>query len=426
MKLSAKIITPCFLLLWPFLLKAQEHAITLVRTTENITPDGVLDEKIWGNTIEGNNFMQIEPHEGKGATAKTIFKAACNEKGIYIAIIMYISDPKQLRITALTRDFRYRDNDFVGILLDGFHDKRNAMVFGCNPEGAQWDELSFDDQLYDLNWDGLWRVGTRIYPDRWVAEFELPWKTLRYKSPGISQAWGLNIYRINRYNNESSAWAPFPRAYNPSRMDFAGELDSVNPPPLRANIQVTPYALFNHTNQSLADPYQHVLRYGGDLKYSINPNTVVDLTYRSDFAQAEADLQVSNTTRYSIYYPEKRSFFLENASFFGTGNISPASTGGHIQLQAFNSRTIGLDTSSIPITIQGAARLVHRSSNGNYGFIFAHQGDDQLNTSWLGTFRYSYNLGNSSRVGMLTNIDDHLSQGGNSFNLLTGRMALSA
>jgi hypothetical protein len=398
-----------------------KRTIQLTRTTENITPDGALSEKIWQTLPEGDNFTQVNPDEGKPATAKTVFKIVCNDKAIYVAVIMYTDNPGQLRITALTRDFTYQNNDFVSIDIDGFHDKRNAMVFGCNPAGAQWDELSFDDQLYDLNWDGLWRVGTKVFSNRWVAEFEIPWKTLRYKSPGQTQAWGLNIFRISRANNESSAWSPFPHAYNPTRMDFAGELDSINPPPLPANIQVTPYALFNHTNTNSANVYQRPFEYGGDLKYSITPNTVLDLTYKPDFAQAEADLEVNNTTRYSVYYPERRPFFLENASFFGPGlNVNGGGFGGDMEIQAFNSRTIGLDTSGIPITIQGAARLVHRSSTDNFGFIFAHQGDNDLNTSWLGTMRYSYNLGSESRVGLLTNIDDHLLPGGDDLNLVNG------
>jgi hypothetical protein len=398
-----------------------KHNIKLTRTTENITPDGLLDEKVWQKAPEGNNFIQVDPHEGKPATAKTVFKIVCNDKAIYIAVIMYVADPKQLRVTALTRDFTYPNNDFVSINIDGFHDKRNAMVFGCNPAGAQWDELAFDDQLYDLNWNGLWSVGVKIYSNRWVAEFEIPWKTLRYKSPGKTQTWGLNIFRINRANNELSAWAPFPHAYSVTRMDFAGELDSINPPPLPPNIQLTPYALFNHTNTASANVYQHPFEYGADLKYSITPSTVLDLTYRPDFAQAEADLEVNNTTRYSVYYPEKRAFFLENASFFGPGlNVNGGGFGGDMEIQAFNSRAIGLDTSGLPITIQGAVRLVHRSSTDNFGFIFAHQGDDDLNTAWLGTMRYSYNLGSESRVGLFTNIDDKLLPGEDDLNLVNG------
>ena len=399
----------------------QRHAIALIRTTENITPDGNLDEHSWQTAAEGSGFTQIDPHEGKPATAKTVFKIVCNDKAIYIAVIMYISDPKQLRITALTRDFSYLNNDFVSILIDGYHDKRNAMVFACNAKGAQWDELSFDDVLYDLNWDGLWRVGTKIYRDRWVAEFEIPWKTLRYKSPGQSQTWGFNIFRLNRSNNESSAWAPFPHAYNPTRMDFAGNLDSIAPPPLHSNIQALPFVLYNHTNGKVANPYQHPVEYGADLKWGITPNTVADVTYHPDFAQAEADLEVDNTTRYNVYYPEKRPFFLENASFFGGGlNINGGGYGGHMEIQAFNSRTIGLDTSGIPITIQGAARLVHRSSRDNYGFIFAREGDNDLNTAWLGTARYSYNLGSGSRVGVFTNIDGQVSSGRNNVNVVNG------
>jgi Domain of unknown function (DUF5916)/Carbohydrate family 9 binding domain-like len=399
----------------------RKHAIVLARTTENITPDGNLDEHGWQMATEAGDFTQIDPHEGKSATAKTVFKIVCNDKAIYIAVIMYIPDPKKLRITALTRDFSYLNNDFVSILIDGYHDKRNAMVFACNAKGAQWDELSFDDQLYDLNWDGLWRVGTKIYADRWVAEFEIPWKTLRYKSPGQRQTWGFNIYRLNRSNNESSAWAPFPHAYNPTRMDFAGSLDSINPPPLSTNIQVLPYALFNHIKGNVANPYRHPVEYGADLKWGITPNTVADLTYQPDFAQAEADLEVANTTRYNVYYPEKRPFFLENASFFGGGlNINGGGYGGHMEIQAFNSRTIGLDTSGIPITIEGATRLVHRSSRDNYGLILARQGDNDLNSAWLGTARYSYNLGSGSRMGLFGNIDDQVSPSRNNVNIVNG------
>ena len=192
------------------------------------------------------------------------------------------------------------------------------------------------------------------------------------------QNWGFNVYRNRRLTNEITAFSAFPRVFSSLRMDYAGVLKNLQPPPPKANIRIQPYLLGSFDSYKNFDstykPQSTNYKIGGDLKWAINPNAVLDLTANTDFAQADADLQVNNVSRFSVFFPEKRQFFLENASLFGV-NISqaPDYSGGSMHIQPFFSRTIGLDTSGNPIPIVGGGRFVYRSSKLNFGAIAMRQ-----------------------------------------------------
>ncbi len=313
--------------------------------------------------------------------------------------------------TDFIRDFDITRHDLVSLAFDGFNDHRNAMSFVTNAYGVQKDLLAFDDLYYDINWDGLWTVRTNRTDSGWTAEIAIPWQTLRYpKSKDSIQSWGFNVYRNRRLTNEISAFSEFPHAYTSLRMNYAGILTNLQPPPPKPNIRFVPYFLTQYDHQQNivqgASSENTYAKVGGDLKWAINPNTVLDLTANTDFAQADVDQQVNNTTQFSVFFPEKRQFFLENASLFGVSvQQTPDLAGGAMRIQPFNSRTIGLDSSGNPIPIIGGARLVHRSDKLNYGAIIMRQGNSggyPFTDFFVG--RLSENFGELNRIGLMTTI----------------------
>lgn len=388
-------------------------ALKAVKISTFINIDGLLNEPEWNLAGFSSSFSQIEPYQGTAPTYVTLVKVLYNQKYLYFGITC--KDPlgkKAIRATDFIRDFDETKHDLASVAIDAFNDKRNAMVFATNAYGVQRDFLSFDDLYYDVDWDGLWEVRTNRTDSGWTAEIAIPWKTLRYpKTADSIQSWGINIYRNRRLSNEISAFSPYPRVFAVTHMDYAGVLTNLQPPPPATNIQVVPYFLtsYDHyTNFGTAEPQHDAsIKVGGDLKWAINSNSVLDLTAHTDFAEANADIQVNNITRFSVFFPETRQFFLENASLFGiaVNQSTTDGSGGSMNYQPFFSRSIGLDTSGNPIPIVAGGRFVNRSATLNYGVLaIRQQGANDLPGTNFFVGRISENFGSQDRVGALVSI----------------------
>ena len=385
----------------------QKRELKSLKIEKNLKVDGRLDEAEWQSQPPTAGFTQVEPMQGEKATQQTELSVLYNRQYLYVGIFSRDSlGKKALRAVDFKRDFDHRQHDIVNLCFDGFQDQRNAMVFATNPYGVQRDLLAFDDVLFDVDWDGLWRVRTSRTDSGWVAEMAIPWQSLRYPRTADSlQTWGFNMYRNRRYTNEISAFSPFPRVFGATRMEYAGLLTQLQPPPPGPNIRVQPYVLSSYDSYRSPDKGEKrdesSFKPGGDIKWAVNTNTVVDLTVNTDFAQADADRQVNNVTRFSVFFPERRQFFLENASLFGF-NIGQAGdgSGGSMRIQPFFSRSIGLDDAGRPIPIDAGGRMVFRSDNQNFGAIAMRQreqGDSPATNFFVG--RYSRNFGNQNRIG---------------------------
>ncbi len=386
--------------------------ITAVQISGNIKVDGILNEPEWSQAIASPEFIQVEPLQGNIPNYKTEVRILYNRQFMYIGIFCRDSlGKKSIRATDFKRDFDYRSHDLVSLAFDGFNDKRNAMCFVTNAYGVQRDLLSFDDLYYDVDWNGLWRVRTLQTDSGWYAEMAIPWQTLRYpKTTDSIQNWGFNIYRNRRLTNEISAFSPFPRIFSSLRMDYAGLLKNLQPPPPKPNVRIQPYFLGSYDRYKNFDPTIKAeassYKLGGEIKWAINPNSVLDLTANTDFAQADADQQVNNVTRFSVFFPEKRQFFLENASLFG-GGIGPQDdySGGSMRIQPFFSRSIGLDDNGNPIPIDVGGRYVYRSSKRNFGAIVMRQrGSDISPATNFFVGRFSENFGEQNRIGGLVTV----------------------
>lgn len=386
-----------------------KRVIESVKINGLLKVDGKLNEDFWKQAVRHSNFTQVEPHQGEPANHQTSVSVLYNRQFLYLAVISKDSlGKKAIRAVDFKRDFDFQRHDLINLCFDGFRDERNAMVFATNPYGVQRDLLAFDDNFFDVDWDGLWRVRTGRSDSGWVAEIAIPWQTLRYPETTDSvQSWGFNMYRNRRYSNEVTAFSPFPRVFGATRMSYAGLITNLQPPPPGANVRIQPYTLFSidrYRTPSTGEETREVsFKPGGEIKWAVNTNTVLDLTFNTDFAQADVDRQVNNVTRFSVFFPERRQFFLENASLFGFG-VRPAGdgSGGSMAIQPFFSRTIGLDGSGTPRPIDAGARLVYRSNTKNFGAIMMRQRavDESPLTNFF-VARYSQNFGAQSRIGGL-------------------------
>ncbi|MBC7920684.1 MAG: carbohydrate binding family 9 domain-containing protein [Ferruginibacter sp.] len=364
--------------------------------TGPITVDGRLEEAQWQGAPPASQFFQVEPNQGKPLAFDTKVWVLQDRRYLYFGVFSADSlGPKGIRAPSLQRDFASGSFDQVSLVFDPFRDKRNAVVFATHPYGAQRDLLAFDAAFFDDDWDSYWRVRTSRTDSGWVAEFAIPWKTLRY--PKNSTQWGFQVGRVARRINQASVWSPHPRSFPISRTAYAGILTGLTPPPPSANIRLQPYLLvdYNRNQQNGARTREETQpKVGGDLKWAITPNTVLDVTFNTDFAQADADRQVQNLTRFSVFFPERRQFFLENASLFSPGLGST--------IRPFFSRRIGLSPTGQPIPIDAGARLVRRNARQSWGGLLVHQrATDALAGMTAAVGRYSQNIGKQNRIGAL-------------------------
>ena len=358
-----------------------EKSINAVETNTPPKIDGnVLDDPVWKNISQTTGFIQQSPYEGKQASEKTIVKIAFTKDHFYLSVVCYTNQPENIIINDTRRDSPLDDMDSFIFILDTFNDNQNGYAFGTNAAGIEYDAQitkggeniarigrfsSGAGGAFNINWDGSWVVKTKIHNDRWSAEFEIPFKTLRYKSEK-TQEWGVNFQRVNASIQEVSHWSPINRQFTVNRLISAGALTGVSPP-LSQNIKFIPYFLTQRNSNSgdkvKTNTYES--EGGFDGKVSIGSGLNLDLTYNTDFAQAEADEQQINLDRFSLFFPEKRAFFLENAGLFSVGDNSF----GGSEVSMFFSRRIGLAGAGNQVPINGGARLTGTIANMRVGLL---------------------------------------------------------
>jgi hypothetical protein len=335
---------------------AGDRIARAVRVETGPVLDGdVLQDPAWQAAPILGGFWQTTPAEGAPATERTEVRLAYDSTALYVGIVNYDRTPAQIISTDARRDASLDDTDSFLLILDTYHDRQNGFVFGTNPAGAEYDGQVANEGSFNVNWDGSWQVRTRIDEIGWTAEFAIPFRTLRYPSQDM-QTWGINFQRIIRRNNETAYWAPLTRQYNLHRLSLAGRVEGLVIPPPR-NLQLMPYVLSESRQRGTrARGTTTIGNIGGDVKYGVTPSLALDVTINTDFAQVEVDDQQVNLDRFSLFFPEKRPFFLENAGLFSVGVSQEA--------EVFFSRAIGIGPDGEPIPIQGGARLTGRVGRG--------------------------------------------------------------
>ncbi|MDJ0940503.1 MAG: DUF5916 domain-containing protein [Woeseiaceae bacterium] len=351
-----------------------------------IRVDGRLDEPAWDAAVPVDEFIQKDPLQGEPASYRTVVRVLYDDDALYISA--YCEQPRDtIRVQNLERDFSFGENDLFGVAIDGFLDRRNAVAFQVTPRGNQRDLEVIDGTDFNSDWNARWDVRTRIEDDHWTVEMAIPWRTIRYLD-GTDRL-GVIFARNIRHLNERTAAPPVPRALTIYRMAYQGELVELDTPSPSANVQVNPYALVDYSDSRTQESDFEM---GGEVKWAITPSTVLDVTVNTDFAQAEVDRQVVNLERFSVFFPERRQFFLENANLFNASVTN--------WIRPFFSRRIGLDDFGNPIPLDGGLRLTSRNSRQELGVLVMSQQEAGLNpASMYGVARYSRNLAGQSRLG---------------------------
>jgi len=348
-----------------------DKVVTAVRISDSIAVDGYLDEAAWDLAVPARDFIQWQPNPGALSVEQTEARFIYDDENLYVGVVAFDSNPDEIVLTELTEDFNFRGSDGVSLILDSLHDLRSGFNFVTNPAGAKAD-YQISDGRFNQNWDGVWDVKTSINDEGWIAEFMIPFKTLRF-SNSPSQEWGVNMSRRTLRLNEESYWSPIPVRYNISRLSLAGTVRGLENVRQGRNLKVTPFVTSGFTQTRASNDGSGELLtdqdYDGgmDLKYSLTPSLTLDATYRTDFAQVEVDQQQVNLTRFNLFFPEQRAFFLENAGTFSFGE--GAGFGGGGNLVPFFSRRIGLGDDGTPIPIIGGARVTGQLDRYNIGFL---------------------------------------------------------
>jgi len=336
-------------------------------TNDPITVDGVLDELVWQDAVPATGFIQREPYQGQKATERTEIRILYDNEAIYFGVWAYDREPEKLIINHLEQDFSHQDDDGVSFYIDTFNDDRNSYGFYINPAGAKREMQSVDEGRYQIfEWEDVWEVKTQITEEGWFAEVRIPFKSLRFSKDRI-QTWGINLQRRVRRRNEQAFWAPMPRRFMPWHMSYAGDLKGMEDIPREPNFKLKPY-LASDFRKFEGDDFDTELDVGLDLKYSLTSGLTLDGTLNTDFSQVEVDVQQINLTRFSLFFPEKRDFFLENAGIFSFGQTEFRGNRPS-ELIPFFSRRIGLSEEGQPIPILGGARLTGRTGQYSLGVL---------------------------------------------------------
>jgi len=312
-----------------------KYRISIRQTSEKINIDGILDEESWMTSEHAGKFQRVTPTDTGYAIAQTEVKLTYDELNLYVGAICYDPTPGKRPVESLRRDYSFQRNDNFMVFLDTYNDQTNGFAFGISAAGAQTEGLQYDGSKVLYSWDIKWRSAVKSFDDRWVIEFSIPFRSIRYSAGDIE--WGINFGRLDLKNNEKSAWAPMPRQFNHCSLPFTGTLvwdKPVGNAGLRFSL--IPYVTGKATRDKEAGENTSWKGNAGvDAKMILSTSMNLDLTVNPDYSQVEVDRQQTNLDRFELFFPEKRQFYLENSDLF-------ASLGSET-VRPFFSRRIGLN-----------------------------------------------------------------------------------
>jgi hypothetical protein len=345
--------------------------LLVVHTDEHIEIDGVLNESVWKKHAgTGTRFIQHFPYDTSRSQTQTEVMLASDEHHLYVAVICRDANPeKPYIIQSLKRDFSFPVSDAFSMVIDPWNDGQNGFSFGVNPMGAQREGSVEGGGNFGVTtaWDQVWYSEVKRHADGWVSEWKIPFRSLRFPS-GAAQ-WKVNFARNNLKLNETSTWVLVPRNFNVANLTFTGLMEFQKPPRSKKGLKAVliPYGI-NRVNRDFARNKPTVVDWNGgaDAKLAISSALNLDLTVNPDFAQVDVDVQQINLSRFSLFFPERRQFFIENSDLFGNF--------GFRQIRPFFSRNIGLDNGKV-IPIRAGARLSGKiGSNWRIGAMTVHTG----------------------------------------------------
>ncbi|MEM9984905.1 MAG: DUF5916 domain-containing protein, partial [Bacteroidota bacterium] len=375
--------------------------IQAIRTQQKITLDGRLEEADWFKAPVVEEFFRMEPRQGGTYQHRTEVRLLFDETNLYVGV--YAKDSlgrRGIRMQDLRRDFDQQENDLFGLQLDPQRLKQYCVSFQTTPHGSQRDLQNFNDNNTDVDWNALWQVRTTRTDSGYYAEFAIPFKSIRYQLPqaGDSAVWGITFFRLARRDFEQTVFPAIPQSFSPYRMTYAAQLKGLELPPPSTNVRIEPYTLYQleRTIEGGEEVLNQVPKLGGDVKWAINPQSVVDLTFNTDFAQADLDRAVNNLERFNIFFPERRQFFLENSGIWAGANSR--------SIVPFFSRRIGLqgEFNATPAPIVAGARYTQRTQKRTIAGLYMRQAETEISPSAnFAVGRYTHNFGKENNAGVM-------------------------
>ncbi len=366
-----------------------------------IKVDGKLLEPEWKMAEPTVDFFRLEPRQGGEYNYRTDVRVIFDEKNLYVGVFCADSVGKKgTRVQDLRRDFDGGENDIFMVQLDPQNLKQYCVSYQTTPYGNQKDLQAFNDSNRDNEWNSLWSVRTHRTDSGYFAEFAIPFKSLRYEEvePGTSASWGITFSRLARRDYERTVFPAIPQSFSPYRMTYAAQLVGIELPKPSTNVRIEPFMLYqlDEVKENGNKTGDGAFKMGGDIKWAINPNSVLDLTFNTDFAQAEVDRAVNNLERFNIFFPERRQFFLENSGIW-------AGAGGQ-SIVPFFSRTIGLqgNFNAEPAKINAGGRYTMRNEDQAIAGMYINQAGS--NNSAAANFmvgRYLQNYGKENNIGIM-------------------------
>lgn len=336
--------------------------IQIYHIQKPIKLDGMLDEPEWQAADQVSTFWQYMPLDRVPPTEKTIVRVVQDDQHIYFGVLCYDREPDKVVAWDMRRDSGLTADSFVGLSIDTYNDHRNFYYFSTNPLGIRRDGIVTDQRYYNSDWDGIWECKSVRTEFGWSTEMKIPFSTLRFGGDQ-PMTWGFNISRMIRRKQERAYWAPIPRELGHRgswRGELFGHIDGIRTTVATKQWEVEPFLLSG--GQKTYHPAETDSRFdiGGDIRYNFTPNLRGDLSIQTDFAQVEADQEIVNFTRFPLFFPEKREFFLDNADLFRVGIEE--------DIMMFYSRRIGLSGGS-EIPILGAGKLSGRVGEYSIGLL---------------------------------------------------------
>ncbi|HYN01575.1 MAG TPA: DUF5916 domain-containing protein, partial [Vicinamibacteria bacterium] len=376
--------------------------------------DGRLDEADWANAAPIGPLTQTEPEEGAPPGEATEVRVLRDDDNLYFGIRSFDRDPSGIAATKMGRDGDLEGDDHVLVVLDTFGDRRNGFFFAVTPRGARAEgQISNNSESLNFDWDGIWDAAARVDGEGWTAELAIPFKTLRFKKE--IAAWGLNVQRYVARRQETDRWTAARRDVWISNLSEAGRLEGLSGARQGRGLDVRPYLSGGATDGA------GEVKAGGDVFMNVTPNLTASLTVNTDFAETEADDRQVNLTRFPLFFPEKRSFFLEGAGIFEAAGLGSTNS----DLLPFYSRRIGLYRGE-EVPILAGLKASGRVDRWNAGLLDVETGRTDgldIDRQNLLAARVSRNLFRQSFVGGYLTHGNPSGAGGNTLAGIDARLA---
>ena len=368
-------------------------SLRAVPLRQPIVLDGRLDEPTWQTAPVADDFRQREPDEGAPASQATQVRVLYTPTTLYVGVTCHDTDPDAIVTTRFNRDAVLDADDRVSLLFDTFADRRNAFKFQTNSVGARVDELVGDDgEVDNRDWNGIWNVKTARTATGWSAEFEIPFQTLSF-APGQT-SWGFNVQRIIKRRTEETVWTGHRQNLDFDRVSNAGRLHDLRGLSQRGGLDFSPFLTTEVRRNSAA------FKPGFDLFYKLTPGLTLSLTLNTDFSEAEVDDTQVNLTRFSLFFPEKRQFFLEDAPNFAVDGLTP--TSGPLVIIPFFSRRIGIADDGKTVDLIGGGKLSGRIGKYRLGLLSVQtQERDPVPGENFSVIRVKRDVGRQASIGLI-------------------------